>query len=178
MSILVSWFGGSKDAPQLSVGWGGDIPILPPFLALGLAAVSLLIDRLVKVPLLPKNSAFRSFNFRLVIALAGMVATYYVISIGGQELESVGSGVAFTPVGGLATTGVYALTRNPLYFGIVFISVPAIAVAADSAWPMFITATLLYTYLNAVVIPAEEDLLRKEFGGQYDAYCEEVPRWF
>ena len=97
--------------------------------------------------------------FRLSVAVAAVAVNYHIMTTGGGVLEAAGSGVAFTPVKGLATTGLYALSRNPLYMGLVFTAVPAFAVLLDSVWPMFLTATLLYTYLNAFVIPAEEGLL-------------------
>ena len=120
----------------------------------------------------------KSLAFRGSVLSAAAASVYFVIENGSNELTAAGSGVAFTPVGGLATTGLYAMTRNPLYFSLVFIGVPGLACAIDSSWPLFLTATLLYTYLNAWVIPAEEALLAKEFGSNYEAYCNEVPRWF
>ena len=62
-----------------------------------------------------------------------------------------------------------------MYAG-VLILVPASAVLADSLW-MGATMALLPFYLDKYVIPAEEALLRKLFGKQFDEYAAKVPRW-
>jgi protein-S-isoprenylcysteine O-methyltransferase Ste14 len=43
-------------------------------------------------------------------------------------------------------------------------------------WPVIVLPFMLY-YLNYVVIPLEEDLLKKEFGEEYERYCKQVRRW-
>ena len=94
----------------------------------------------------------------------------------GGELASSGSGTMFTPVGGLATGGIYQVTRNPMYVSLVFVALPTMSVVLDTAWPL-ILSPLTFSYLNFVVIAAEEALLRKSFGEQYEQYCRSVPRW-
>jgi len=76
----------------------------------------------------------------------------------------------------LATSGPYAWTRNPLYFGSAVLA-GGFGVAAMS----WIVAALMAAYF-AVFYPAvirrEEADLRARFGEQFDAYAARVPAFF
>ena len=80
-------------------------------------------------------------------------------------------------MGGLSTTGLYAVSRNPMYAGLTFVALPGFAVVLDTLWPILL-APLLWSYLHFVVIAAEERLLHAAFGAAYEAYVKLVPRYF
>ena len=82
----------------------------------------------------------------------------------------------FVPVNGLAKSGLYATTRNPMYVSLVFMALPMLSVVVDSAWPVLLSP-LTWAYLNYVVIAAEEKLLHATFGAEFDEYAQSVPRW-
>jgi protein-S-isoprenylcysteine O-methyltransferase Ste14 len=44
-------------------------------------------------------------------------------------------------------------------------------------WPV-IVLPLMTVYLNRIVIPLEEDILRKDFKEEFKNYCSRVNRWF
>lgn len=72
----------------------------------------------------------------------------------------------------LATSGIYAWTRNPLYLGSIVIAA-GFAVAANS----WIVAALMAAYFAAfypAVIRMEECNLRQKFGAQFDSYTARV----
>ena len=156
------------------VDLNADIPIFPPF-ALLLALLStapfwLLVGRMRWVP-----GGLRGVPARLAV-LAGLVAVVIgIITQSGKALEAAGSGIKFVPVDGLATDGIYAISRNPMYTGLVF-AMPVWATILDSAWPL-LTAVPLFLYLDRVVIRAEEAMLQRVFDTSFKAYCERTPRW-
>ena len=114
---------------------------------------------------------------RMAILAAGLAFTKsYVLDQANGTLEAAGSGALFTPVEGLATEGIYATTRNPMYCGLIFFALPTLSVVVNSGWPILI-GPITWAYLNYIVIAAEEALLTQAFGAQYAAYCEKVPRW-
>lgn len=79
-------------------------------------------------------------------------------------------------VGGPATEGPYAITRNPVYLAEGSI---ALGIAMMSRMPWFVLATLLFgLIITALVIEWEEKMLRRRYGGVYEEYCHHVPRWF
>ncbi|MGB2633454.1 MAG: isoprenylcysteine carboxylmethyltransferase family protein [Candidatus Acidiferrum sp.] len=76
----------------------------------------------------------------------------------------------------LTTTGPYARTRNPLYFGSSFLALGA-ALAMHSVW----AAALLLVYFALVytfVMRREEMELRQKHGDTFTAYAAAVPLFF
>lgn len=73
----------------------------------------------------------------------------------------------------LATAGPFAFVRNPIYLGTVILSVGMIALVGDF-WMLAVLPGFLVVY--AMLIPAEEEYLRREFGGEYEEYCRHVRR--
>ncbi len=75
----------------------------------------------------------------------------------------------------LVTSGPYRLTRNPMYLGLVIVTL-GIAVWVG-AWPMFIAPIAVFATANWIHIPFEEDKMRRQFGATYDGYVRRVRRW-
>lgn len=164
---------------QLSVGLiGGDIPVYPPlaFLLLnagGFLGWSLTGNRksFVRPPALASSSSLR--------AGLGVGLSICCIRLAGacrRELKKADTSSAFQPVVKVCDTGPYAYGRNFMYVALLGMNLVG-SVAFDTAW-LFYSALGLGTYLNFVVIPAEERLLKRVFGHAYEDYCERVPRWF
>ena len=63
-----------------------------------------------------------------------------------------------------------------MYTALIFLAIPTLSTVINSAWPL-VLAPITWSYLNFVVIKAEEALLTEAFGDQYAAYCAKVPRW-
>ena len=75
----------------------------------------------------------------------------------------------------LVVTGVYTVTRNPMYVGLLFFLV-AWAVYLASAWAM--AGPLAFVlYINRFQIEPEERMLLKKYGNSYKAYKSSVRRW-
>ena len=165
-------------ANQLSVGFdGGDIPILPfgALLACVLGGIAL---RVVFGRQRFMRKSLSSFTARLTIFVAVLAFMMSVVKQGEAAMKSMDSaqGPNFLPVTKLTTGGPYEHTRNPMYACIMLL-VPAVALLADSLW-MAAAMSLLPLYLDRFVIPAEEALMQKLFGGSFDEYAATVPRWF
>jgi protein-S-isoprenylcysteine O-methyltransferase Ste14 len=75
----------------------------------------------------------------------------------------------------LVTSGPYRFTRNPMYLGLVIVTL-GIAVWVG-AWPMFIAPIAVFATANWIHIPFEEDKMRRQFGATYDGYVRRVRRW-
>jgi len=75
----------------------------------------------------------------------------------------------------LVTTGVYAITRNPLYLSLLFVlagwAIYLSNLAALVAIPFFVK------YLNQFQILPEERALASLFGSELKAYCKRVRKW-
>jgi protein-S-isoprenylcysteine O-methyltransferase Ste14 len=75
----------------------------------------------------------------------------------------------------LTTSGPYAYTRNPLYFG-SFILAAGFAVASRSWWVALI-ATVMFFAIYIPVIRGEETFLGSHFP-EFEEYARQVPRLF
>ncbi|HVZ69271.1 MAG TPA: isoprenylcysteine carboxylmethyltransferase family protein [Rhizomicrobium sp.] len=75
----------------------------------------------------------------------------------------------------LVTRGAFAVTRNPMYLGILVFTL-GIALWAGSL-PMFAVPVLMFVVCNQIHIPFEEAKMRLQFGDAYDAYAARVRRW-
>jgi protein-S-isoprenylcysteine O-methyltransferase Ste14 len=73
----------------------------------------------------------------------------------------------------LATTGPYAYTRNPLYFGSIVIA-GGFALAA-LRWEIALALIVLFAAIYIPVIQGEERFLSQHFA-DYPEYCSRVPR--
>ena len=74
----------------------------------------------------------------------------------------------------LVSTGVFAVSRNPIYIA------DALLLAAHAAWLGRPWALLGIPALAAVLQPqirAEETALTERFGSEYASYVARVPRW-
>ncbi|HEX6790025.1 MAG TPA: isoprenylcysteine carboxylmethyltransferase family protein [Candidatus Krumholzibacteria bacterium] len=75
----------------------------------------------------------------------------------------------------LVTTGVYRVTRNPMYVGVAFV-LTAFAVYRGNAWAVAGPAAFVL-YITRFQIVPEERILSSLFGEQYTAYTKRVRRW-
>jgi len=73
----------------------------------------------------------------------------------------------------LATTGPYAYTRNPLYFGSIVIGI-GFALAA-LRWEIAAALVIMFAAIYVPVIRGEEKFLSEHFAN-YSDYCARVPR--
>ena len=75
----------------------------------------------------------------------------------------------------LVTDGVFAVSRNPMYFGLLLLL---------SGWVLqplhpasLLALMIFFLYINRFQIAPEERILAAKFGDHYSAYCDRVRRW-
>lgn len=79
------------------------------------------------------------------------------------------------PSSALVTTGAYRFTRNPMYVGMLLLSI-GISLIAGGFWTVVALLPVFLT-LNFYVIAREEAYLQRRFGIAYTAYRSTVRRW-
>jgi protein-S-isoprenylcysteine O-methyltransferase Ste14 len=75
----------------------------------------------------------------------------------------------------LVTSGVYRITRNPMYLGMATL-LTAWACWLGTTWP-FLGPVVFVLYITRFQIQPEEQALTKRFGEPYLAYRRHVRRW-
>jgi len=79
------------------------------------------------------------------------------------------------PVNQLFTSGIYRVTRNPLYLSLTLLYL-AVAIAANSLWALLLIVPVLVC-IQLGVVRREEEYLGRRFGDEYAAYKSRVRRW-
>jgi protein-S-isoprenylcysteine O-methyltransferase Ste14 len=75
----------------------------------------------------------------------------------------------------LVISGLFRFTRNPMYLGVVIMTL-GIAIWVGT-WPMLLAPVATFAVANWVHIPFEEAKMRRQFGDAYDNYVHRVRRW-
>ncbi len=133
---------------------------------------SIVLQLVVPVPLGTGTLRIFLFPVGVVLITAGIgciVLARREFAHFGQSMEP---GQAISRV---IQTGVFSISRNPLYLGIV-IALSGTALVVNSLWvlALLIAAVILCHY---ILIAPEERYLENKFGGEYLAYTSSVRRW-
>jgi protein-S-isoprenylcysteine O-methyltransferase Ste14 len=72
----------------------------------------------------------------------------------------------------LATTGIFGLTRNPIYSAWIVFVIPGLVLMSRS-WPLFLTPVVTYIVFKAR-IRRENEYLERHFGDDYRTYKAQV----
>ncbi|WP_299472051.1 isoprenylcysteine carboxylmethyltransferase family protein [uncultured Roseibium sp.] len=75
----------------------------------------------------------------------------------------------------LVTDGIYRISRNPMYLGLLFL-----LIAASLYFSSFVSILIIpafIAYLTEFQIKPEEEILREKFGEPYENYLRKVRRW-
>ena len=75
----------------------------------------------------------------------------------------------------LVVSGIYRITRNPMYLGALLVLIGWAVFLANAA--AFIVSAGFVLYLNRFQISPEEKALTIRFGPEFSTYCARVRRW-
>ena len=146
--------------------------IFPPVFALLFAgAMWLLANHLPVVELIPSP-----WN-RLGYPLIGVAVLLDLWSLGlFFKADTTFHPLKLHETSSLVTGGMYRLTRNPMYLGLVLI-LAGWAIVLAQLTP-FLLLPLFVWLLNSQQIQHEERVLEEKFGDAYREYKDRVRRWF
>ncbi len=83
--------------------------------------------------------------------------------------------VLIKPANSLQTTGIYSLTRNPMYLSLMLMYL-GMAFIFGNWWTLFLAPVLFLLVTYRIILP-EERYLGRAFGEEYSAYKTKVRRW-
>jgi len=75
----------------------------------------------------------------------------------------------------LVISGIYRITRNPMYLGMLFLIISFTFYKLSLAGAIVIPSFIFY--INKYQIEPEEYEMRKKFGENFEDYCKKVDRW-
>lgn len=112
--------------------------------------------------------------FCLVISVFGLAIRMY--AVGSAPRGTSGRNVKEQRARVLNTTGLYSITRHPLYLG-NFIIWLGIALSIRSWWLIGITLLIFWLYYEKIMF-AEEEFLRREYGDTFLEWANRTPAFF
>lgn len=149
-----------------------DVAIKPPILFLG----ALLLGNVLTlwIPIGPGLAAPNGLG--LTVGLV-FVALGFALSIfPARRFNKAGTSVMpGEPSSVLVEEGLYSVTRNPIYIGLILIYF-GLCLVLTSVWMLLLLIPAVII-LHRGVVKREEDYLSWKFGDAYRAYMNRVPRW-
>lgn len=143
----------------------------PPALALLIA--SAMWASSLAIPLLELPFVVRMVAATVIAIAGGIIALLGAISL--RRAKTTVNPMKPGDSSSLVTCGIYRLTRNPMYVGLLFVLV---------AWTIFLSSPWLIAgplafvlYMNRLQIVPEEKILSHIFGTTYSEYKNNVRRW-
>jgi protein-S-isoprenylcysteine O-methyltransferase Ste14 len=149
-----------------------DVAIKPPILFLG----ALLLGCLLTV-WFPIGSGIAQPNgLGLAVGLSFVVLGFGLAIFPARRFQRAGTSV----MPGEASTvlvrdGLYRVTRNPIYIGLILLYF-GLSIVLTSVWMLLLLVPAVIV-LHRGVVKREEDYLDWKFGEDYRHYVSQVPRW-
>jgi len=129
----------------------------------------------VVIPFSLPQGVFRQLLLPLGIILISMGTAFIVL--GRRELAHFNQPTdPGHPTRKVINSGVFAISRNPLYLGSVLV-ISGLALALNLLWTFVMLLLSILICLYVLIIP-EEQYLAAKFGEEYKAYTVGVHRWF
>jgi len=139
-----------------------------PLLAIagaGAAIAVIVVERLTGFKL-PLPSPWREWGFFVGIAMM-IVGGVFWISSGVLVKRAFGAHH-------LVTSGIFRVSRNPMYAGFILFLIPGLALILNDIMLIIISVVMFVAFKAG--IDREESFLAKEFGEEYERYRRSVPQ--
>jgi protein-S-isoprenylcysteine O-methyltransferase Ste14 len=107
----------------------------------------------------------------IVLVIGGVVLN----ALATQEFEKYHTPHDFSTSTALVTTGVYRLSRNPIYLGML-LGLVGVAFLFQNPFS-FLAPILFFLIIELRFIPFEEEKMAVEIGASYNDYQQRVRRW-
>ena len=148
---------------------GPNITGNPLRISVGLLASSYVIGEFI-VPKYPLIYALK------LIGILGLISSTFIFISGFNIFKSYNENPEPTsPTNRIIKTGIFAYTRNPIYFAIILFFLSMFLVFENVMY--FLSAVGLVIWLHNYVIKSEENFLLNKFPDEYVGYMKAVKRW-
>ena len=111
-----------------------------------------------------------------LVGIAPILAGLVLAARGSRLFARAGTNIVpFTPSSALVTEGVFAISRNPMYAGMV-LALTGVALLLNG-WLPWLTLLPFVAIIRFYFVANEERLMEATFGDDYLAYKSRVRRW-
>ncbi len=148
------------------------IYVPPPFIYASVFLLAILIQW--KLPI--DDAILHEMPVKVIGVLIILIAIFFFLFRSlKQFFRTKNTVVTIMPASSLQTTGIYSLTRNPMYVGMTMIYLGLTCLIGN--WWNVILSPVLLIIVQEYVIKREEKYLVQRFGQQYLDYKLNVRRW-
>ncbi|MBS1600997.1 MAG: isoprenylcysteine carboxylmethyltransferase family protein [Bacteroidetes bacterium] len=145
--------------------------IPPPLIYVVVFLISFLLQRMI-----PLDTSYTyapiAANVSIVLIICSMI---FIVPAVIQFIRSKNNIIPLKPASSLQFRGIYALSRNPMYFGLLLLYT-GIGVVKGNWWTLILIPVLMIL-VHFLVIKREEAYLARTFGEDYLNYKKQVRRW-
>jgi protein-S-isoprenylcysteine O-methyltransferase Ste14 len=150
---------------------GPGVYIPPPLFYIIIFIASELIQKQIPIA----NSLFHKVTFKIIGIFFIIASSIFLARSFRQFFQSKNTVVLIKPATTLQTTGIYEISRNPMYVGLILLYLGITCFIGN--WWNIIFLPFLILIMQSYVIKREENYLDLEFGQQYTEYRRRVRRW-
>ena len=156
---------------QTNTSKGPAVYFPPPLLYLIIFIAALFVQKSIPIA----DTIFQTPKIKIVGIFLFLVALFFLFRSLIQFIQSKNTLILIKPASSLQTTGIYRISRNPIYVGMAILYLGATCFIGNW-WNIFLFPLLLLI-IQEFVIKREEKYLVLEFGNQYEEYKRKVRRW-
>lgn len=156
---------------QIEKSKGPGVYVPPPLFYVLTFVAAIFIQK--KIPI--SNVLFGMTIIKIMGGIFLILAVFFLVRSLQQFILTKNTVVLIKPASSLQTTGIYAVTRNPMYLGLAILYL-GISCLIGNWWNVILFPLLLIT-VQEYIIKREEKYLELEFGQEYKAYKDKVRRW-
>jgi protein-S-isoprenylcysteine O-methyltransferase Ste14 len=145
--------------------------IPPPLLYAATFVAALLIQKILPID----NSFFYTSASKIIGSVIILIGLFFNFPALRQFFRTKNTLITIKPANSLQTTGIYSISRNPMYVSLVLIYTGLSFIIGN--WWNLILLPLLFLMVQEYVIKREEKYLDRRFGQEYNDYKSKVRRW-
>lgn len=143
----------------------------PPLFYVLVFLLSIFIQKYI-----PLSVGFFALQITVVLGVTFIIiGAFFILPALIKFFQSKNTLITIKPANSLQTTGIYSISRNPMYLGLLSIYI-GIAFFLGNWWT-FVFIPLVILIITYFVIGNEEKYLGRTFGKDYQDYREKVRRW-
>ncbi|HEY5325584.1 MAG TPA: isoprenylcysteine carboxylmethyltransferase family protein [Mucilaginibacter sp.] len=118
---------------------------------------------------------FQSLPFQIAAVVLILISLTFSIPALLQFIKTKNTVITIKPANSLQVSGVYSISRNPMYLGLLLLY-GGLVFLAGNWWTIIFMPVLIIAVTLLIILP-EERYLQREFGETYSLYKEKVRRW-
>jgi len=156
---------------QASTSKGPGVFIPPPLFYVLIFIAAVFIQKIIPIT----DKLFHLRATKVAGAILLIVALFFLVKSLRQFFLTKNTLILIKPASSLQTTGIYGMTRNPMYLGLAIVYLGITCFIGN--WWNIILFPVLFIMVQEYIIKQEEKYLELEFGQGYSDYRRTVRRW-